>query len=51
MLTGNNRGIVTILDVTPRAVSMEQLSKHVSAEKIHATIEKLCFCAVGAEGL
>jgi hypothetical protein len=29
----NNRGIVTIRDVTGTAVAMEQVSKHVSAEK------------------
>jgi hypothetical protein len=33
MLARNSRGIVTIRDVTRTAVAMEQLSKHVSAEK------------------
>jgi hypothetical protein len=32
MSARNNRGIVTIRDVTRTVVAMEQLSKHVSAE-------------------
>jgi hypothetical protein len=32
MLARNNRGIVTIRDVTRTAATMEQLSKHISAE-------------------
>jgi hypothetical protein len=43
MPTCNNRGIVRIQDVKRTAIAMEQLSKYLSAETMHATIEELCF--------
>jgi hypothetical protein len=40
----NNRGIVTIRDMTRAAVAMEQLSKHVSAEKNSRNSRIAVFC-------
>jgi hypothetical protein len=39
----NDKGGVTIRDVTRTAVAMEQLSKQYPAETNYATIEELCF--------
>jgi hypothetical protein len=41
MIARNNRGIVTIRDMTDTAVAMVQLSTHFSADRIHAPIEEL----------
>jgi hypothetical protein len=45
MLARNNRGIVTIRDVTRIAIAMEPLNKHVCAETYtqNKTIEDSCF--------
>jgi hypothetical protein len=47
----NNRGIVTIQDVTRTAVAMEQLSEHVSTYMNTRNSRTAVFCAVRAEGL
>jgi hypothetical protein len=51
MTERNIGGIVTIRDVTRRAVAMERLGKHVSAEKNSHNNRRAVFCAVRTEGL